>query len=177
LCNELNESEIMILKKQKGVAIVEFALVVPILLYLVFGTLQFGWLLMKYLTVVNAAAVGSLFLASQGTTTATPFAATTAAVCGALGGALGTTASLSTALSCPADADVTVTMTLYGTLCSSNSLCSAQFPPVNVNNCNKEGNAAVTVTYTFHSLLPGVEYIMPTTISRIASTPIPKTYC
>lgn len=47
------------LKDQKGQALVEFAIVLPILLLLVMGILQFGMMLNSYLTIENAAREGA----------------------------------------------------------------------------------------------------------------------
>ena len=48
-----------ILKNQKGQALVEFALILPILLLLVMGILQFGMMLNSYLTIENASREGA----------------------------------------------------------------------------------------------------------------------
>lgn len=47
------------LKNQKGQALVEFALILPILLLLVMGILQFGMMLSTYLTIENASREGA----------------------------------------------------------------------------------------------------------------------
>jgi Flp pilus assembly protein TadG len=52
-------------KNQRGVAAVEFALVLPILLALLFGTAQFGWLMNNYIVLTNAASLGAHLLASE----------------------------------------------------------------------------------------------------------------
>jgi Flp pilus assembly protein TadG len=51
------------LRGKKGAAVVEFALVVPILLLLVIGILEFGRVLHTYLVVVNAAREGARYAA------------------------------------------------------------------------------------------------------------------
>jgi len=48
-----------ILNNQKGQALVEFALVFPILLLLVMGILQFGMMLNSYLSIENASREGA----------------------------------------------------------------------------------------------------------------------
>lgn len=47
------------LENQKGQALVEFAIILPILLMLVMGILQFGMMLNSYLTIENAAREGA----------------------------------------------------------------------------------------------------------------------
>lgn len=47
------------LKDQKGQALVEFAIILPILLLLVMGILQFGMMLNSYLTIENVAREGA----------------------------------------------------------------------------------------------------------------------
>ena len=47
------------LKNQKGQALVEFAIILPILLMLVMGILQFGMMLNAYLTIENASREGA----------------------------------------------------------------------------------------------------------------------
>lgn len=49
----------MILKNQKGQALVEFALILPILLLVVMAILQFGMMLNSYLTIENASREGA----------------------------------------------------------------------------------------------------------------------
>ena len=48
-------------KQQRGQDLVEFALVVPILILLLFGILQIGLLVMQYNTVANAAREGARY--------------------------------------------------------------------------------------------------------------------
>jgi len=47
------------LKNQKGQAMVEFAIVLPILLLLVMGIFQFGMMLNSYITISNASREGA----------------------------------------------------------------------------------------------------------------------
>ena len=46
-------------KSEKGQALVEFALVLPILLALILGMIEFGWILNGKLTLTNAAREGA----------------------------------------------------------------------------------------------------------------------
>lgn len=47
------------LKNQKGQALVEFAIVLPLILLIVLGIVQFGMLLSSYLSLTNAAREGA----------------------------------------------------------------------------------------------------------------------
>ena len=48
-------------RRERGQALVEFALVVPIFLVLVFGIVDFGWALKSWITVTNASREGARF--------------------------------------------------------------------------------------------------------------------
>ena len=48
-----------ILKNQKGQSLVEFAIILPILLLLLFGIAEFGMMLNSYLTIQNVAKEGA----------------------------------------------------------------------------------------------------------------------
>ena len=52
-------------ERQSGAAVVEFALVLPVLFLVLFGAVQFGWLMNNYLMLTNAASVGAHLLASE----------------------------------------------------------------------------------------------------------------
>ena len=47
------------IKNRKGQSLVEFALILPLLLFLVMGIIQFGFILSGYVTVSNAAREGA----------------------------------------------------------------------------------------------------------------------
>ncbi|WP_035217082.1 TadE/TadG family type IV pilus assembly protein [Desulfobulbus elongatus] len=48
-----------ILRDQQGVAAMEFALVVPALLLIVFATIEYGWYLTQWMVLNNAASAGA----------------------------------------------------------------------------------------------------------------------
>jgi len=56
----------MILKDQKGAALLEFAIVLPLILLIALGIMQFGSFLNSYTILANATAVGARFFAAQG---------------------------------------------------------------------------------------------------------------
>lgn len=53
----------MVLKRERGAAAVEFALVVPLLLIMLFAIIDFGWVLTQQLSVTAAAREGARYLA------------------------------------------------------------------------------------------------------------------
>lgn len=57
-------------RRRRGVATLEFALVLPVLLYLVLGIIEFGWMIKSQLTLSNAAREGVRYAALGNTTTA-----------------------------------------------------------------------------------------------------------
>ncbi|PIE73703.1 MAG: hypothetical protein CSA20_01895 [Deltaproteobacteria bacterium] len=52
-------SKICLLENQKGAAAVEFALVVPVLLLILFATIEYGWYLTNNMVLINAVADGA----------------------------------------------------------------------------------------------------------------------
>ena len=54
------------LKDSRGVALIEFALVLPILLLLVLGIIEFGWIYNGYITLTGAAREGARVAAIDG---------------------------------------------------------------------------------------------------------------
>lgn len=169
------------IKEQKGIAIIEFALIAPILCYLLFGLLQYGWLLMKYLALTNAAAVGAIYLATQGPTSSAPSVNTATIVCNSLGG------TVTSGICRLSGISVTIYMNVFGTTCDDAAgSCKTLFSqvdnpthckPVSPSTLSATLLATVTVSYTFTSaaLLPGVEFVMPTTISETSAMPLPAT--
>ncbi len=60
----------MILKDQKGAALVELAIVLPLILLIAFGIMQLGSFLNTYTILADATAVGARFFAAQSSSTA-----------------------------------------------------------------------------------------------------------
>ncbi|CAE6713084.1 TadE/TadG family type IV pilus assembly protein [Paraburkholderia domus] len=143
-------------KNQRGATAVEFALVLPILLALLFGTVQFGWLMNNYLALTNAASLGAHLLASE-RGYATPYSDTQRAI-------LASTPALTSAL--------TISMSVGGTSCTSDSTCasalgtSTQAPAAGTV-------ASVSLGYTFLPLFTGALYslksIMPSSLTATMS--------
>jgi Flp pilus assembly protein TadG len=59
-----------IIKRRRGSTIVEFALVVPVLLAMLLGIIEFGWMIKNQLTIANAAREGARAAALGKNTTA-----------------------------------------------------------------------------------------------------------
>ena len=113
-----------------GAAAVEFALVAPVYLLLIVGSLVFSIVFSNYLTVANAAYAGaSQLLLSR--SLSTPYSLTVLAVDNAAGNFL--SSSLATVV------------VVNGTSCSSNSTCQTA-----LSNAVSQ-QAKVTVSYTFQT--------------------------
>jgi Flp pilus assembly protein TadG len=66
-------------KRQRGVAAVEFAPALPVLLFVIFAIVQVGWWMGNYLVLTNAASAGARPLASE-RGFPTPYTDTTTAI-------------------------------------------------------------------------------------------------
>lgn len=132
----------MILKDQKGAALVEFALVVPLILYILVGILQFGWLVNSYIMLVNATDIGARFFAEQ----ASSSTANSGTLTQITTSASGLTGSLS------------ITTSVNGTACND-STCGAAL------TANQGKVSQVTATYTFTPLVPASFYLLPANLT------------
>jgi Flp pilus assembly protein TadG len=146
----------MTIKKQKGAAAVEFALVAPVLLLIVLGVAQFGWLLGNYLMVANAASSGARYFASQ-RGTANPYSATQTQV--------------QTSAGTLSSANLTIATSVNGATCTSDSTCASDL--TSAGGTSSVGTASVTVTYTkfsplFKGSLSGLYAMMPTSLVATA---------
>jgi Flp pilus assembly protein TadG len=146
----------MTLKKQKGIAAVEFALLVPILLAIALGLAQFGWLLGNYVMVANAASAGARYFASQRGTTS-PYTGTQTQV--QASAAVLTTGNLS------------ITASVNGGNCTSDTACASDL--TSAASGAAVATAAVTVTYSnfsplFKGALAGLYSMMPAALNATA---------
>jgi Flp pilus assembly protein TadG len=127
---------------EKGVAAVEFALLLPPLILLVMGTVQFGLVLAAYVQVTNAAGVGAMTFAISRSDT-TPYTDTVSAIKAAA-------PSLT-------PANLTMTFSVNGTACSTDAACSTA-----LTNAAPSGGtltpASVTVAYPCGSMLTGYTF-------------------
>jgi Flp pilus assembly protein TadG len=120
-------------KAGRGAAVVEMAMVTPVLMVLALGVAQFGWLLVNYIIAANAAAVGAQYFAGQRGTT-TPYSGTAAQVVAVVG---------------TASTNVQVVRMVNGTTCTSDSTCMSDL------NSAQGDPATVEVSYSFTPLYNG----------------------
>ena len=127
---------------EKGVAAVEFALVLPPLVLLLMGTVQFGLVLADYVQVTNAAGVGAMTFAISRSDTK-PYTDSVSAIKAAA-------PSLT-------PANLTMTFSVNGTACSTDTACNTA-----LTNAAPSGGAltpaSVTVTYPCGSMLTGYTF-------------------
>jgi Flp pilus assembly protein TadG len=130
---------IMKLKRQKGVAAVEFGIVMPFLLLIALGMIQFGWLLINYVMVSDAASSGAIYFASQRGAT-NPYSATQTQVF-----------SSSTRLTA---ANLSIATSVNGTTCATDAACATALSNA-MPSASSVSTATVTITYTFTPLIGG----------------------
>jgi Flp pilus assembly protein TadG len=131
-----------IFRDAKGVTAIEFALLAPVFLTMLFGTLKFGIAMNDYMVLTNAAAKGAMTLAlSRGTTT--PYTSTTTAVTAA---APGLTVG-----------SITITVKVNGTACTTDTGCSTILVAGQP--------ASVRATYPCDLTVMGVNYASGCTLS------------
>ena len=139
-------------ERQSGAAVVEFALVLPVLFLVLFGAVQLSWLMNNYLMLTDAASVGAHLLASERGYT-TPYSDTEAAV-------LAATSTLKNTLS--------ITIKVGGATCTSDSACASALgtqtqPPATGTQ------ASVSLSYAFSAPYKGALYslksMMPSSLS------------
>jgi len=124
-----------------GAALVEFALVAPMLLLIVFGTAQFGVTLGQYVMLTNAVGVGAMqFAISRGDTTPSSDAWN----------------AITTAASTLTPASIKMTLTVNATACVTNAstLSAAQAADTTcmnalTNNVGKPAQVSASYTATF----------------------------
>ncbi|KFX64998.1 hypothetical protein KBK24_0109035 [Burkholderia sp. K24] len=158
LSRRVHELEaVMTHKKQQGIAAVEFALLVPVLLAIALGLAQFGWLLGNYVMVANAASAGARYFASQ-RGTSTPYS--------------GTQAQVQTSAAVLNTGNLSITATVNGGNCTSDAACAADL--TSAASGSAVATAAVTVTYSnfsplFKGALSGLYSMMPTALNATAA--------
>jgi Flp pilus assembly protein TadG len=128
-----------VVKDRTGSALVEFAIVLPVLLFLILGLAQFGMIFYNYILVTNAAATGARQLSISRLDT-TVYADTVSAINSA-------TTSLS---------GLTITMSVNGTACSTNSTCQTALQSAYTAATVPPEPVSVTVSYTCsgNSIMP-----------------------
>jgi Flp pilus assembly protein TadG len=130
-----------VVKDPTGSAMVEFAIVLPVLTLLILGLAQFGLLFYNYTMVANAAATGARQL-SISRWDSTAYTDTMSAINNAAGGLSG----------------LTVTMSVDGTACATDSACygALKSAPVPSSSASTPWPSSVTVSYSCsaNSIMP-----------------------
>lgn len=149
-------------KHETGTTVVEFTLVLPLLLMLLFGIIQFGWLFYNYAVLTSAASTGARLLATQ-RGYATPYSDTKDAVLSAAG-VIAPLASLNKTL--------TINVSVNGALCQSDAACAtalgtaSQAPAVGTQ-------ASISLSYLFAPILGGslgsLALIVPSSLNATMS--------
>jgi Flp pilus assembly protein TadG len=133
-------------RDQTGSALVEFTFVFPVLLFILFGLAQFGTIYYNYILVTNATAAGARQF-SIGRLDANTYCDSVYAInigSGGLGGS-GTCTS-----------NLTVTLAVNGTACTTNSTCQTALTNAYLAAASPPQAASVTVSYqcAANSILP-----------------------
>ncbi|EXF96329.1 pilus assembly protein [Pseudomonas sp. CVAP len=131
-------------KRETGTTIVEFTLVLPLLLMLLFGIFQFGWLFFNYAVLTSAASTGARLLATQ-RGYATPYSDTKNAVLAAAG-IIAPLASLNKTL--------TINVSVNGASCQSDATCATALGTASQAPATGT-QASITLTYLFAPILGG----------------------
>ncbi|MDE2343793.1 MAG: pilus assembly protein [Betaproteobacteria bacterium] len=137
------------LKKEAGSVVVEFALVLPLLLLILFGTIEFGIMMYDQAIITNAAREGARWGAVQSVGLSHPISCSDPGISSIQGGSPASCSGTGSGTAC-------LVASNYG----SNALISfgqpvASNPSVTVS-CGAGGTINVTVSYTYQGLGLGV---------------------
>jgi len=143
-----------------GTALIEFAIVLPLLLIVVFGVTQFGVLVNNYIMVTDAADAGAQRFSSSRagpSATSTPLTATVTQI-------YASASNLCGSAPLPSCASVlTINLSVNGTACSTDSACTTALSGA------KGLPATVTVSYPC-SLWPGIANLLSFGSCALTST-------
>jgi Flp pilus assembly protein TadG len=138
------------MNNRKGIAALEFALIAPVLLLMIFGMATFGIALNNYLTLTDAVRAGSRTLAAS-RASATPYGSTTNAIILA---APTLTASTLT---------VGITLTINGTVCNSDTTCG------NLLSASAGSPASVSASYPCNLAVMGFNFAPTCTLTSMTT--------
>ena len=124
-------------RQRSGSAVIEFALLAPVLLLLMLGTFQFGLVLINYMTLTNATQTAARqFAVSRGSTTSWSNAKS----------------QLYGAAPNLVQADVTITFSVNGGACTSDATCKTGL------DAGQGTSAVLTATYPCSLIVYGHDY-------------------
>ena len=138
-------------KRQKGMVAVELAIVAPVLIVIVLGIAQFGWLLANSVMVAAAASAAAQNFAFQRGTT-TPYSSTVT--------------QMTSSSSWLKSQNLSITTSVNGTQCASDTACATALTSATGQA------AAVTVAYTFTPLLQGAMFGLAAMPSSLSTTEV-----
>jgi Flp pilus assembly protein TadG len=136
------------MKDRRGIAALEFALIAPVLLLMIFGMATFGIALNNYLTLTDAVRAGSRTLATS-RSSATPFS--------------GATNSIYLAAPTLTSASITITLTVNGLPCTGDAACATTL------SASAGDASSVSATYPCNLSVMGYNFA-PTCILTSATT-------
>lgn len=126
-------------RDRSGANAVEFALIAPLLLMLIMGTIQFSIALNNYIELTGAVRTGARNLAiSRAMASATPYTTTVSNIKTSAGNLTGT--------------NITITMSVNGAACTSDTTCSTALSTA------AGETAAVTATYPCNLTVMGFNF-------------------
>jgi len=136
------------MKDRQGIAALEFALIAPVLLLMMFGMATFGIAMNNYLTLTDAVRAGARTLSTSRAST-TPFSSATNAIY----------------LAAPTltSASITITLTVNGSPCTSDAACATTL------SASAGDASSVTATYPCNLSVMGYNFA-PTCILTSATT-------
>jgi Flp pilus assembly protein TadG len=136
---------------ESGNAAVEFALVLPLLLTVMFAIIELGYCLFNYQMLTGAARVGARNFAVSRATTTTPYATTRSVISTAANGLKSATLL----------AAGNITLAVAGTTCASDAAC--------VTALVQGATATVTVKYPCSIVVMGVNALPSCTLTQTDS--------
>jgi len=128
---------------ENGIAAIEFALIAPVLFFLLLGLVQFGLTLGNYVMLTNAVNVGAMQFAISRSDT-TPYTDTVSAI--------------KAAAPTLTPASLTITLSVNGTACATDSACSTALIAAAPSSGGSLQPAAVTATYPCGAMLAGYNF-------------------